>query len=177
VRALGLLLQHHIASSLFLRFSAVVARVLSHFGYCCRDTCSSHGSTASIKSFLGATWHFSLYDEAVCKDFVDSVRLGILACLSRNLGSKEESSSSALFQAQQTSDVHTPRVDADVRYSADEFATISLGRVAGGNLPTRSPESITASFSLEYIFCCAALSKVPMCSCLLLFLTRLSHRR
>lgn len=115
--------------------------------YRCSDTCSSYGSTVSIKSFLGATWHFSFFDEAVSRDFVDSVRLGILACLSRNLSSKEEGSSSALFQAQQTSDVHTQRVDADVRISADEFATVSLGQVAGGDLPTRSPESNTASFS------------------------------
>ena len=158
-----------------MRPSAVVARVPTHSRHRGRDTCSSYGSTVSIKSFLGATWHFSLFDEIVSKDFVDSVRLGILACLSRNLGSKEEGSSSALFQAQQTSDVHTQRVNADVRYSVDEFATVSLGQVAGGDLPTRSPESMTASFSIEDIFCCVAMSKVPVCSCLLLFLTRLSQ--
>jgi hypothetical protein len=131
----------------FLRSSAVTLPCSSHFRRPRSDACWSVGSTACIKSFLGATWSFSLFDEAVSKEFVDSVRLGILACLSRNFGGKEESSSTiALFQAEAPSDMQLPRVDSAGRDDADEFPTISLGQDAVGDLPTRSPESTFARF-------------------------------
>ncbi len=108
----------------------------------CRDTCWSVGSTAHIKSFIGAFWSFSLSDDAICKDFVEAVRLGISACLTSSIGSGDGNSSSAsLFQVEQPAALPMQRADSVGIVEGDDFALTTLGNSAGINSNPVTPAS------------------------------------
>ena len=105
------------------------------------ESCWSAGSTAHIKAFSGATRAFTLFDEAACKDFVDSVRLGISACLARNVVAAGGNSGGgiALFEAEQPPQLPLHRANSSGRIIDDDFASISLGDVASGESSPLSP--------------------------------------
>ena len=100
----------------------------------CSDTCWSVGNIAHIKSFVGAFWSFSLVDETTCKEFVESVRLGISACLTDNLASGYGNGSSiSIFHAEQPLKSPLQPVDSGGLVESDDFSSISLGKTFGGS--------------------------------------------
>ncbi len=100
----------------------------------CSDTCWSVGNIAHIKSFVGAIWSFSLEDETKCKEFVESVRLGISACLTDNLTSGHGNGSSiSIFHAEQPLKSPLQPVDSGGLVECDDFSSISLGKTSGGS--------------------------------------------
>ena len=105
------------------------------------ESCWSAGTAAHIKAFSGATRAFTLFDEAACKDFVDSVRLGISACLARNAVAAGGNSGGgiALFEAEQPPQLPLHRANSSGRIIDDDFASISLGSVASGESSPLSP--------------------------------------
>jgi hypothetical protein len=116
-----------------------------------RDTCWTVGNVAHIKTFIGVTWSFSLINDSVCKDFVDAVRLGISACLSRTASSHDVRCSVANFQAAELPQSPLQRSDSSGASGPDDV-DISVGMDSGssGSLPP-SPTSATPKLSPQFL--------------------------
>jgi len=132
------------------------------------DTCWCIGAAAHIKPFFGPKWTFALADEAVSREFVDAIRLGISACLSSN-----HTDDMALFQPDKQQPLPLRR--ADSADAEDDFA-ISLGQVdmvaAGGAATPPSPASMLpppcplGPRSVHFaVFCAASLCCCCCCCC------------
>ena len=135
------------------------------------DTCWCIGAAAHIKPFFGPKWTFALADEAVSREFVDAIRLGISACLSSN-----HTDDIALFQPDQQT---LPLRRTDSADAEDDFA-ISLGQVdmvvAGGAATPPSPASMLPSLPVGPASCsfCDVSCRVPVLLLLLLLLLLLA---
>ena len=129
---------------------ACASRLLVTRALSCSDTCWAVGNTAHIKCFIGISWSFSLLDEAVCKEFVDSVRLGISACLSTNVQNSSASSANiGLFQAEQPPQSQSQTAEHAGLVDADEFASLSLGKSLGGSPAAAVPASMFPTISVD----------------------------
>lgn len=129
---------------------ACASRLLVTRALSCSDTCWAVGNTAHIKCFIGVSWSFSLLDEAVCKQFVDSVRLGISACLSTNVQNSSASSANiGLFQAEQPPQSQSQPAEHAGLVDADEFASLSLGKSLGGSPAAAVPASRFPKISVD----------------------------
>ncbi len=127
----------------------------------CSDTCWAVGNTAHIKCFIGISWSFSLLDETVCREFVDSVRLGISACLSANVQNSQSSIGSganiSLFQAEQPPQLQLQPPETAGLVDTDEFSSLSLGKSFGGSPAAAIPASRfpTISVAVASLLCAA----------------------